>query len=234
MSDSQLKINEIFLSIQGEGTRAGRPCVLIRLTGCNLNCAWCDTRYAATEGELMPIGDVLKTVRQFGCKLVELTGGEPLCQPGAAELLTLLCDEGFQTLVETNGSIDISGIDSRVIRIVDFKCPSSGESDSICQTNAERLTPRDEVKFVIADRTDYEFALRFTRANSLTEKCTVIFSPVATELPAAKLAEWILFDSVDNTDSADSAKSAKSADSLDIRLGLQLHKIIWPDKDRGV
>ncbi len=216
MPDEQLKVNEIFLSIQGEGTRAGRPCVLIRLTGCNLTCKWCDTQYAANEGELMPLGDIMETVRQFGCNMVELTGGEPLHQPHATTLLTNLCDEGFETLVETNGSIDISDIDPRVIRIVDFKCPSSGESDNICPTNAKHLAPQDEVKFVIADRNDYEFARQLVQAESLADKCTVTFSPVATELSPANLAEWILHDSVD------------------VRLGLQLHKIIWPDKDRGV
>lgn len=164
----------------------------------------------------MSIDDILAYVARLGCGTVELTGGEPLAQPGAAELLEAFCNAGFETLIETNGSIDISPIDPRVVRIVDVKCPASGQSDKVLWSNIEHLRPADEVKFVIADRQDYDFAKNAVAARGLDERCTVIFSSVADSLDPAELAKWIL------------------QDSLSVRLGLQLHKIIWPDKDRGV
>lgn len=216
MQNTGLIVNEIILTIQGEGTRAGKPCVLVRLTGCNLNCSWCDTRHARAEGDEMSVDDILAYVGRFGCELVELTGGEPLCQERAIELLEAFCNAGFVTLLETNGSLDISQVDRRVVRIVDFKCPGSGESDRILWTNVEQLRPADEAKFVIADREDYNFARNAVAEYSLDDRCTVIFSPAAGRLAPADLARWIL------------------QDNLPVRLGLQLHKIIWPDKDRGV
>jgi len=212
----KIKVNEIFLSIQGESTRAGLPCAIIRLTGCNLRCSWCDTRYAWQDGQDMTIDEVLARVDSLGCRRVEVTGGEPLIQPAAAELLRRLCDGGFETLLETNGSRDISQVDGRVVRIVDFKCPSSGQDHANMWENVSRLTARDEAKFVIADRRDYEFARAAVRERELTGRCPVIFSPAGGLLEPAKLAEWIL------------------ADRLDVRLGVQLHKIIWPGRDRGV
>jgi len=214
--DRTLKVSEIFFSIQGEGTRAGRPCAMVRLAGCNLRCAWCDTLYARRGGDEMSLADVLARVEAFGCELVEVTGGEPLTQPAALELLSRLADAGYETLLETNGSIDISPVDARVIRIVDFKCPSSGQAERNLWTNADRLTGRDEVKFVIADRADYDFARRAVGERELAARCAVIFSPVHDRLAPAELAEWIL------------------ADGLPVRLGMQLHKIIWPDRTRGV
>ncbi len=212
----KLKVSEIFLSLQGESTRAGLPCAFVRLAGCNLRCAWCDTAYAWTGGEETAVGAVVDRVRALGCPRVEVTGGEPLIQPGTLALLRRLCDAGFETLLETNGSQDISPVDPRVVRIVDFKCPSSGTADGNRWENAEALTPRDEAKFVIADRGDYEFAREAVAARGLAERCPVTFSPAHGRLEAATLAEWIL------------------ADRLDVRLGVQLHKMIWPGRDRGV
>ena len=212
----KIKVNEIFLSIQGESTRAGLPCTLVRLAGCNLRCEWCDTRYAWQDGRDMSVDEILAAVAALACRRVEVTGGEPLIQPAAVELLRRLCDAGYETLLETNGSQDISQVDGRVVRIVDFKCPSSGQDHANLWQNAEHLTCRDEVKFVIADRRDYDFACRAVREHGLTARCPVIFSPVHGRLEPAELAAWML------------------ADRLDVRLGLQLHKIIWPGKDRGV
>ncbi len=214
MSD-MLLVNEIFRSIQGEGSRTGLPCVLVRLTGCNLQCSWCDTQYARDKGERMSIDDVLARVAELNCPRVEVTGGEPLAQEAAFELMARLCDAGYETLLETNGSLDISRVDGRVARIVDFKCPSSGHDGENRWENVAHLTGRDEVKFVIADERDYVFAREALRKHRLTDRYLVTFSPVAGKLTAAALAELIL------------------ADDLDVRLGVQLHKIIWPDHDRG-
>jgi len=214
-----LNVCEIFLSIQGEGTRAGLPCTLVRLAGCNLRCRWCDTPYALEGGREMSIEEILAEVQRLGCRRVELTGGEPLIQDASRELLTRLCDDGCDVLLETNGTVDISDVDERVARIVDVKCPSSGESATTMWANMERLRPTDEVKFVVADRADYEFAREAAAARGLPRRCAVIFSPVmdrgAAALPPARLAEWVL------------------ADGLDVRVGLQLHKIIWPNAERG-
>jgi len=210
-----LMVCEIFLSLQGEASRAGLPCALVRLAGCNLDCAWCDTRYAREGGREMTLDEIETRLGEFSCRRMELTGGEPLCQPASLELMRRLCDDGWEVLLETNGSLDISPVDARVVRIVDFKCPSSGESEANRWANAEHLRPTDEVKFVLADRGDYDFAVAASRERRLTERCAVIFSPVPGRLVPADLAEWIL------------------ADGLDVRLGLQLHKIIWPGEDRG-
>lgn len=211
-----LKVSEIFLSVQGEGTRTGRPCAFVRLAGCNLRCNWCDTRYAWQDGQEMSLKDVLDEVGKLGCPLVEVTGGEPLDQPAAFELLRELAEAGYETLLETNGSIDISPVDSRVVRIVDIKCPSSGAKSANCWANVQALTSGDEVKFVIADREDYEFAAETLGEYGLTDRCVVLFSPVGGILDPAELAKWIL------------------SDRLNVRLNLQLHRIIWPDVDSGV
>lgn len=212
-----LRVSEIFLSLQGEGSRTGLPCVLVRLAGCNLRCAWCDTPYARERhsGRDMRAEDVLATVRSLNCPRVELTGGEPLLQEDASVLLRAFCDAGYETLLETNGTLDISAVDPRVRRIVDVKCPSSGCSTANLWKNLSRLTEHDEVKFVLADRADYDYARNVLREYSLLGLCAVFFSPVRGMLSPAVLAEWIL------------------ADRLDVRLGLQLHKILWPDEDRG-
>lgn len=211
-----LTISEIFLSIQGEGTRAGRPCAMVRLAGCNLQCGWCDTQYARQGGRQMNAAEVLSGVGRFDCRLVEVTGGEPLTQPACLQLLVGLCDAGYETLLETNGSQDISPVDPRVARIVDFKCPGSGQQEMNLWDNVNHLTARDEVKFVLADEADYKYARRATQEHGLLDKCPVIFSPAAGMVEPVTLAEWIL------------------ADKLDVRLGLQLHKIIWPGRNRGV
>jgi 7-carboxy-7-deazaguanine synthase len=215
MSESTLRIVEIFRSIQGEGTRAGRPCTLVRLAGCNLRCAWCDTPYAWSDGREISIDEVLVEVRRRGGTLVELTGGEPLHQDASIELLRRLCDAGYETLLETNGSQDIGPVDERVARIVDFKCPSSGMAGHNRWENAELLRPDDEVKFVIATREDYEFARDACIQQGLPRRCSVLFSPATPGVNASALAEWIL------------------ADALDVRLNLQLHKVIWPGEGRG-
>lgn len=212
-----LSVSEVYRSLQGEASLAGLPCVLIRLTGCNMDCSWCDTLHAREEtGTLMTIAQILDKVNSLDTPRVELTGGEPLLQPAAVSLLSALCEAGYQTLVETNGSVDISTLDSRVIRIVDVKCPASGMSEMNRFENLDLLRSRDEVKFVIAGAEDFAYAIDIVRKHRLTKKCSVIFSPVWGKITAANLAEWIL------------------ESREDIRLGMQLHKIIWPDIDRGV
>ena len=215
----RLIVSEIYLSLQGESTRAGLPCVLVRLAGCNLDCAWCDTPYArdVADGEAMSVADVLARAARWPCRRVEITGGEPLMQDACAALLREFCDAGYETLLETNGSLDISAVDPRVIRIVDFKCPAGGQAAENRWDNVAALTDRDEVKFVLADRGDYEFACAAVADHRLLEEAgAVIFSPVVDRLAPAELAEWILHD------------------DLDVRIGLQLHRIIWPRRDRGV
>ncbi|NLF30146.1 MAG: radical SAM protein [Planctomycetes bacterium] len=211
-----LIVNEIFLSLQGEGTRAGRPCVLVRLTGCDVGCRWCDTRHARDEGEEMTIDAIEAAVAQFGCPLVEVTGGEPLMQAGATALLTVLCDAGYEVLLETSGAYDIAPVDPRVVRIVDVKCPSSGAAEAMRWSNLEGLRASDEVKFVLAGRDDYDYARAVLDRHRLAALCTVLMGPVAGHLEAAELAAWIC------------------EDRLPVRLNLQLHKILWPDSERGV
>lgn len=213
-----LIIHEIYRSLQGESSRTGLPCVLIRLAGCNLDCTWCDTPGARNDdaGEAMEIDAILAAIAQLNCPRVEVTGGEPLLQPGAIDLLSALCDAGFETLLETNGSIDTSSVDDRVIRIIDVKCPASGQAQSMYWPNLEALRETDEIKFVIANHSDYEYARDVVVRYSLAGWCNVIFSPISSQLPPAELARWILDD------------------GIDVRLGLQLHKILWPDAEGGV
>ncbi len=212
-----LTINEIFHSIQGESTQTGRPCVFVRLTACDLRCSWCDTTYAFTEGTKMSIDDVIGRVAQFGCELVEITGGEPLLQRDVYPLMEQLLAAGRTVMVETGGHLSIKDVPAPVIRIMDVKCPGSGESQKNYWENLELLTPKDEVKFVIRDKADYEFAREVTERHRLIERtAAVLFSPVHGVLPAKELAEWIL------------------EDRLAVRLQLQAHKYIWDAQTRGV
>jgi 7-carboxy-7-deazaguanine synthase len=191
-----LKVNEIFYSIQGESSYAGRPCVFVRLTGCNLRCSYCDTQYAYEEGEELEIGEIIDRVASYNCRLVEVTGGEPLIQEETPTLIRRLIDEGYETLLETNGSQDISKVDDRCVRIVDIKCPSSGEAEQNDLKNIERLTHKDEIKFVIGSREDYEFArkmLGFLEPNPLSVGA-VHFSPSFGKLDPKMLSEWIMED----------------------------------------
>ena len=212
----RLRVNEIFFSIQGESTFTGRPCVLVRLTECQMRCVWCDTPYSFHEGDWMSRAEVLETVAAFGCPLVELTGGEPLLQPGARPLLSDLADAGYQVLLETGGGVAIADVDPRVHRIVDVKCPGSGEADNNHWPNLEALGARDEVKFVLANEDDYAFAKATVARYDLTSRVPVHFSPVHDRLDRRRLAEWIL------------------RDRLEVRLQLQVHKFIWDPDARGV
>ncbi len=210
-----VKVNEIFHSIQGESSWAGQPCVFVRLTGCNLRCAYCDTSYAYEQGLFMEIPDILEQVRRLRCGLVEVTGGEPLIQEESPSLIGRLLDEGYTVLLETNGSIGIGGLDPRCIRIVDIKCPSSGMAGQNDLHNLKELRIKDELKFVIGNREDYEFARDLLSAFPAIG-CKINFSPVSGALAPRSLAEWILHD------------------HLPVRLNLQLHKIIWGPETRGV
>jgi 7-carboxy-7-deazaguanine synthase len=210
-----MRVTEIFHSIQGESSHAGRPCVFVRLTGCNLRCRWCDSEYTFTGGETMSLEEVVTRVRGYGCKLVEITGGEPLAQHEAFELIGTLCDDGFEVLIETSGSIDITPVDPRAKIILDVKCPGSGEAAKNRWENLDILRPHDEIKFVIAGRDDYDFAKRIVAEKNLDGR-TVLFSPVWGELDMKTLAEWML------------------ADRVGARLQTQLHKHIWGAEARGV
>jgi 7-carboxy-7-deazaguanine synthase len=212
-----LTINEIFHSIQGESTYSGRPCVFVRLTACDLRCNWCDTPYAFTEGRKATVEEVVSRVEQFGCDLVEITGGEPLLQPDVYPLMRQLLESGRTVMLETGGHRSIKDVPVGVVRIVDVKCPGSGESAKNHWENLELLAPSDEVKFVIRDRADYEFARDVVARFRLVDRtAAVLFSPVHDVLPAKDLAAWIL------------------ADRLPVRLQLQAHKYIWDAHTRGV
>ncbi len=214
--EDRLRVNEVFYSLQGESSFAGRPCVLVRLTGCQMRCVWCDSEYAFTEGAWRTVEEVLDEVAGFDCPLVEVTGGEPLLQPGARPLLAALCDRGHQVLLETGGGVDIGGVDPRVRRIVDVKCPGSGEVEGNRWENLALLAPTDELKFVLADEADYRWARDLVRGARLEERCPVVFSPVWDRLEPRRLAEWVL------------------ADRLPVRVQLQLHKLLWGSATRGV
>lgn len=211
-----LVLSEIYPSIQGESTHVGRPCTFIRTTGCQRRCQWCDTRHAYTGGEYWPLGAVRAAVDRLGLPLVEVTGGEPLLQERVLPLMTALCDAGYLVLLETGGSIDISPVDPRVARIVDLKAPGSGEEGSNLYRNIDALTARDEVKLVLSDRADYLWAREVIAAHGLPERCTVLMSPVFGALSPAELARWIL------------------EDRLAVRMQVQMHKVIWDPKARGV
>lgn len=213
-----LKVNEIFYSIQGESSWAGRPCVFVRLTGCNLRCIYCDTQYAYEDGTELEIFDIINKIKSLDCRLVEITGGEPLLQEQTPALIGMLLDQDFTVLLETNGSQDISAVDERCIRILDIKCPSSGESEKNRLENLDVLTPNDELKFVIGSRQDYEYA-KFILSTFLPHRSHLkppLLSPVFGKINTQTLAQWIL------------------QDRLDVRLQIQLHKLIWGPEQRGV
>jgi 7-carboxy-7-deazaguanine synthase len=212
-----LKINEIYFSIQGESSYAGLPCVFIRLTGCNLRCAYCDTEYAFYEGNDYSINDVMEKVRQYDCKLVEITGGEPLVQDKECrQLMTALCDGGFEVMLETGGSLPIKHIDNRVKIVMDLKCPSSEMMKKNLYENIEFLKKNDELKFVIGNREDYEWSKDIIRNHQLEEKCELLFSVVFGKLEPLALVEWML------------------RDKLKVRFQLQMHKFIWQPDTKGV
>jgi 7-carboxy-7-deazaguanine synthase len=206
----------MFLSIQGESSWAGYPCAFIRTTGCPLRCRWCDTTYAYEQGQTIAIEQLVSQVLTWGVNLVEVTGGEPLAQESAPELLSALCDQGLTVLLETGGSLDIAAVDSRVHIILDIKCPSSGMSQRMLWANLELLKPRDEVKFVLADRQDYEYARHLVKKHKLDSRCQVLFSTVFGQIESSQVVAWIL------------------EDRLPVRFQLQMHKYIWPPETKGV
>ncbi|MSR18408.1 MAG: radical SAM protein [Phycisphaerales bacterium] len=227
-SEPTVRINEVFHSIQGESTWVGEPCVFVRLTGCPLRCAYCDTAYAFREGVTRAVIEIIEQVCAFGCPLVEVTGGEPLAQRAVHGLMNGLCDRGLTVLLETSGSLDISACDPRVIRIMDLKCPSSGETEKNLWSNIPQLNSLDEVKFVIGDRADYDWAKSMIEQHSLISRCkAVLMGPVFRQaagldiaghegLNPRVLAEWVL------------------ADRLAVRMQVQMHKVIWDPQTRGV
>lgn len=204
-----LRVSEIFHSLQGETSRVGLPTVFVRLTGCPLRCTWCDTEYAFSGGDSLELADVMQRVSSFGCRTVCVTGGEPLAQKETAALLAALCDAGYSVSLETSGALDIGGIDARVSRIVDLKAPGSGEEAKNRWENLDLLTSHDEVKFVLASREDYDWAVAACRQRRLFERCPVLFAPVHGRLDPALLARWLL------------------EDRLPARFQLQLHKLLW-------
>lgn len=211
-----MRVTEIFHSIQGESSFAGQPCVFIRLTGCPLRCTWCDTEYAFFGGQELSIEEIVEKVGSYECRLVEVTGGEPLAQSQAFTLITNLCDKEHTVLIETSGAIDTAPVDPRAHVILDVKCPGSGMSDRMYWPNLSRLSMKDEAKFVLADRADYEWARDVIAQRELASRCTVLMSPVFGSLDPRQLAEWVL------------------ADRLPVRMQLQLHKLIWAPDMRGV
>ena len=211
-----LTVNEIFFSIQGEGTRAGRPSVFVRLTGCPLRCVWCDTAYAFHEGERGTLDGVVAEASRHPSRLLCLTGGEPLAQPEAFDLVSRFLDDGWEVVVETSGHVSLEGLDPRAVAVMDVKAPGSGETDKMDWSNLDRLKPTDEVKVVLSGREDYEWARDLVAERALPDRCTVLLSPVHGALEPDRLAEWIL------------------EDGLPVRLQLQLHKALWPGVERGV
>ncbi|NCA26860.1 MAG: 7-carboxy-7-deazaguanine synthase QueE [Methylophilaceae bacterium] len=209
---TSLRIFEIFYSLQGESSRVGLPTVFVRLTGCPLRCGYCDTEYAFHGGNTQTLDEILAQVASYQAQYVCVTGGEPLAQKGCNALLTKLCDAGYQVSLETSGAMDISQVDSRVAVIMDIKTPGSGEESKNLWTNIAHLKPKDEVKFVLVDSADYEWAKQVLVSHKLNEKCAVLFSPVYKTLSPADLAAWVL------------------ADRLPVRMQLQLHKILWGEK----
>ena len=211
-----IKVNEIFFSIQGESSRAGLPCVFVRLTYCNLRCSYCDTEYAFYEGSDFSIDEIVDRVKSYNCNLVEITGGEPLMQNECLDLMKILCDSGFDVMLETGGSLPINSIDPRVMIIMDFKCPSSGMMKKNLFANIKFLKNNDEVKFVIGNREDYEWSKKIISTYELDRKCAILFSVVFGALEPVTLVNWIL------------------EEKLDVRFQLQMHKIIWHPETKGV
>jgi len=206
---SQLRITEIFFSLQGETRHIGLPTVFIRLTGCPLRCAYCDTTYAFTGGQNMSMAEILKQVAEYAPRYVTVTGGEPLAQKNCLALLVALCDAGYEVSLETGGALDISQVDARVMRVLDIKTPASGEAEKNRWENLPLLTMHDEIKFVLCDENDYQWARQILQQHHLAEKCPVLFSPAHGTLNATQLAGWIL------------------RDRLPVRMQLQLHKLLW-------
>lgn len=211
-----LKVNEIYYSVQGESSKAGLPCVFIRLTYCNLRCSYCDTEYAFYEGEEKTIEEIIREVLKYKCNLVEITGGEPLVQNESLELMKKLCDEGFEVMIETGGSLPVKEIDKRVMIIMDLKCPSSKMMKKNLYENIEFLKKTDEIKFVIGNREDYNWSREIIAKYNLNEKCSILFSVVFGQLEPVQLVNWIL------------------EDRLNVRYQLQMHKIIWHPESKGV
>src|SRR6185436_10794891 len=212
-----LRVTEIFHSIQGESTHAGRPCTFVRLTGCPMRCVWCDSEYTFTGGDHFSLEDVMSQVHAFGCRLVEITGGEPLAQREAFELIRRLCDDGFEVLIETGGYVSTEDIDDRAKIILDVKCPASGEEPRNHWPNLERLRGEDEVKFVIADRGDWDYAQTVIQKYDLQNKAgAILISPAWEQIDLKALADWV------------------SSSGLNVRMQLQLHKYIWGADVRGV
>ena len=211
---NSLRVTEIFHSIQGESSRVGLPTVFVRLTGCPLRCVWCDTDYAFSGGESLSIAGILERVAAFACSTVCVTGGEPLAQKNCLPLLLALCDAGHSVSLETSGALDVGDVDPRVARIVDLKAPGSGEAAKNRWENLDLLTPEDELKFVLASREDYDWAVSACHQRRVFERCPVLFSPVQGQLDPAQLAQWILDD------------------RLPVRFQLQLHKVLW-DNAKG-
>ena len=211
-----LKINEIYYSVQGESTHAGRPCVFIRLTYCNLRCTYCDTEYAFYKGKDMEITDIMSEIKRWDCNLVEVTGGEPLFQDECIDLLNELVNSNYEVMLETGGSLSISDVPKKVVKIVDFKCPSSGMVKKNLWSIVDDLQAHDEVKFVIGNREDFDWAKDRITEYSLDKICTLLFSPTFGEIDPQQIVEWIL------------------AENLPVRMQLQMHKMIWSPEEKGV
>jgi 7-carboxy-7-deazaguanine synthase len=211
-----MRVTEVFHSIQGESSFMGRPCVFVRLTGCPLRCTWCDTAYSFYGGTELSVGEILDRVGAYQCRLVEITGGEPLHQPESFGLISELCERDYTVLIETSGAVDITPVDCRARIVLDVKCPGSGMTDRMDWKNLDRLKPTDEVKFVIRHRADYDWARAIVQRYALADRCEVLFSPVYGEMEPRELSEWIL------------------ADHVRVRFQLQLHKYIWHPDTRGV
>ncbi len=209
IESAQLRITEIFFSLQGESTRVGLPTVFIRLTGCPLRCGYCDTAYAFTGGEQQSIAAILSEIAQYQTQYITVTGGEPLAQKACLTLLSTLCDRGYSVSLETSGALDVSKVDARVSKIMDIKTPGSGEVEKNCWENLDYLTPQDELKFVLCDEQDYMWACEMVNIRCLASTCPILFSPVHNTLNPTTLAEWVLRDQVP------------------VRIQLQLHKILW-------
>lgn len=211
-----LKINEIYYSVQGESTHAGRPCIFIRLTYCNLRCSYCDTEYAFYDGKDMEIAHIISEIKRWDCNLVEVTGGEPLFQDECIDLLNELVNSNYEVMLETGGSLSISDVPKKVVKIVDFKCPSSGMVKKNLWSIVDDLQAHDEVKFVIGNREDFDWAKDRITEYSLDKICTLLFSPTFGEIDPQQIVEWIL------------------AENLPVRMQLQMHKMIWSPEEKGV
>ena len=209
---SQLRITEIFYSLQGESCSVGLPTIFVRLTGCPLRCGYCDTAYAFQGGEWLELDEILNQVADLKCPTICVTGGEPLAQKACSEFLTQLCDAGYRVSLETSGSLDISSVDERVVTVMDLKTPSSGEVEKNLYSNIEHLREHDQLKFVMSDREDFDWACEQLNKYELGKRCEVLFSPVFSELEPTQLADWIL------------------AEHLPVRMQVQLHKLLWGDK----